>query len=180
MQQHSKIDTLYFTFGRFQPCTIAHEDMFDYISRIASENNAHHKICISSTQDSVKNIFTWEERIKVLTTAMPHIQFNNFKDTRIDNIIKDFVSSGYINLVFVLGKDRIDDFQWIYKYKDDLGYSKFSLLEYGNRTDNVISATNARLAAKEGNYNEFRKLISRCFTETQAINMYSTIKERLL
>lgn len=180
MQQHSKIDTLYFTFGRFQPCTIAHEDMFNTIRRLAESNNAHYRICISSTQDPAKNIFTWEERVKLLTEAMPYIQINLLKDTRIDNIIKDFVSNGYVNLVFVLGKDRFNDFQWIYKYKEDLGYSKFSLLEYGNRNDNVISATNARLAAKEGNYNEFRKLISRSFTESQAVNMYHTIKERLL
>lgn len=178
MQQHSSKKTLYFTFGRFQPFTIAHEGMFNFIYEMSKDTE--HCICISPTNDSIKNIFTWDERVGHIHNVMPHIQINNLKESRLDVIIKDFTSRGYSDLVFVIGKDRINDFQWIYKYKDDLGYSSFSILEYGNRIDDTISATNARLAAKQNDYTKFRQLVSAHFNDAQALSMYNTIKERLL
>lgn len=180
MQQHSSTNCLYFTFGRFQPCTYAHSEMFKFIKDLAEKSQAEHSICISATTDSTRNILTWEERYNFFTTSMPSIHFNKNKEQRLDNIIKEFTNAGFKNLNMIVGNDRISDFQWIYKYKDILQFDTFNIIEYGNRSDIDVSATMARHAAQHESFAKFRKLIAIEFNEAQALNLFNTIKERLL
>lgn len=178
-QQSSKTRKLYFTFGRFQPFTTAHADMFEHIINLSSKDKADYCICISPTQDIYKNVFSWEERCHQLRISNPQIKINPTKEAKLDKLIKSFVAQGYTDIYFVIGKDRIDDFQWIYKYKEELGFHEFKIIEYGNRTKASVSATKARQAALNNNYGKFCRILPTYFTNTLVHNMFTTIRERL-
>lgn len=172
-------NSLYFTFGRFQPITIAHEELFEFLCKESASNNADYSICISPTQDKIKNALSWEEKYSYITSAMPYLNVNNNKESRLDKIISNYTSQGYKNITMVVGNDRVNDFQWIYKYKDELNYSEFKIIEFGNRTNESVSATKARSAALSGDFKLFRKLVSVSFNDDTVNNIYSKIRERL-
>lgn len=179
MLLYNKKTSLYFTFGRFQPITTAHEDLFNFMSDAALTDGSDYIICISPTQDYIKNVLSWEERMEYLATFHPHLNINKVKEGRLDNIIINFVKQGYTHLNFVVGKDRVNDFKWIYKYKDEMQYSTFNIIEYGDRDKNPVSATQARQAALSGNFDLFREILSKSINDAAALGIYLKIRERI-
>lgn len=179
MQLQSTNKSIWFTYGRFQPCTHAHTDMFNWIKEKSKENGSDFVVCISNSFDNIKNPFLWEERLSLMQSAMPLINFSKNKENRLDNIIKSLSDAGYEDFYMVVGNDRIKCFDWVDKYKTKLNVKTFRVVEYGSRTICDVSSTRARAAAIANDYALFRKTISYAFNEAQTEFMFRTIKERI-
>lgn len=160
-------DTVVFAFGRFQPPTIGHGMMFQLIKNYAAAENADHVIFVSKTQDKKRNPLTIDYKMLLLGKMFPNINF-----VACDDIVRTpveaakFLNQKYKNLVFMAGKDRIDTLGPVIEKQNgiDYNYDSIELISAGDRdpdSDAIdgVSATDARQAANEGDFNRFRKFI---------------------
>lgn len=160
-------DTVVFTFGRFQPPTIAHEMMCNKIGIVAASSGADHAIYVSKTQDKKKNPLHVEDKITFLREMCPRANF-----VACDEVVRTPVEAAkalnekYRNLVFIVGSDRIDTLGKVIEQQNgiDYHYDNILVLSAGDRdpdSDGVegVSGTAAREAALTGNFDAFRAMI---------------------
>lgn len=160
-------DTVVFAFGRFQPPTIGHELMCDFIKTIASWNNADHAIYVSKTQDKKKNPLFIDDKISFLREMCPT---NNF--VACDEVVRTPVEAAkalnakYRNLIFISGADRIETLGKVIEQQNgiDYHYDNILLLSAGDRdpdSDGVegVSGTAAREAALNGDFDSLRLMV---------------------
>ena len=182
-------DTVVFTFGRFQPPTIGHELMCNFIKTIASWNNADHAIYVSKTQDKKKNPLCIGDKISFLREMCPT---NNF--VACDEVVRTPVEAvkalneKYQNLIFISGSDRIETLGKVIEQQNgiDYNYDNILLLSAGDRdpdSDSVegISGTAAREAALRGDFDSFRAMIPESVSDERArilLEMISNIKPK--
>lgn len=160
-------DTVVFAFGRFQPPTIGHEMLCDFIKTIADWNDADHAIYVSKTQDNKKNPLSITDKIGVLHEMCPSTNF-----VACDNVIRTPVeavkalNTKYRNLIFISGADRIETLGKVIEQQNgiDYHYGNIRLISAGDRDpdgDGIqgVSGSVAREAALAGDFAKFRKMI---------------------
>jgi len=156
-----------FAFGRFQPPTVGHAVLIDAISQLAFDQNADGYVFVSSSQDDVKNPLTIEQKIQVLLKQ--HVGKNvTFVDTTlckcrtIFSIINALKEEGYTELTFLVGSDRVEEFQsMLAKYHSDI-----RVMSIGDERDtdesndpSTVSGTRLRELARRQNLKEFSKFV---------------------
>jgi nicotinamide mononucleotide adenylyltransferase len=118
-------NTAYFTFGRFQPPTIGHGLLINFVAQEASKANADAFIFVSSTKNksiSLKRVPNLEEKpdfrnplnlntkITTLQKMFPDkVQYIDTQQNDCNNPFKaidKLLSLGYEQLFFVVGSDR--------------------------------------------------------------------------
>jgi len=156
-----------FVFGRFQPPTVGHAIVIDAISKMASEQDADGYVFVSSSYDTVKNPLTVEEKIQVLLKQHAGKQVT-FVDTTlckcrtIFSIINSIKEAGYTELTFLVGSDRVEDFQsTIGKYHPDVIVASVGQERNTNESNDPSSVSGTRLRglAKKENIKEFSKFV---------------------
>lgn len=103
--------TVYFTFGRMNPPTIGHEKLLNILASKAGKNP--YRVFVSQSQDKKKNPLSYKDKVKVIRKMFPkyarNIMMNNKVKTAIDAAVQLY-NEGYVNLVMVVGSDRIREF----------------------------------------------------------------------
>lgn len=155
-----------FCFGRMNPPTIGHEQVFKTMSSVGGDV----KIFLTQTQDKKSNPLNYEDKIDFVRKIFPKYADNVVEDRNLNTIGKVasyLYDQGYRNATFVGGDDRADLFQILKQYNGvegkAHGYYNFDLLDFkssGSREDDApgiagISATKAREAAAGGDLNKF-------------------------
>ena len=163
-------------FGRFQPPTKAHMRMIDLMQLQQGAIGADEFVFVSPTVDNDRNPMSMQERIVFL-------KFHAKRSTGImgDSSLKSpwealqwLASMGYTHIYMMAGNDRLKKYHDFRNYinhpdptKNLPGVKEITLWSTGNRDPDAegmegVSATGARLAAKEGRYYDFSDMVADC------------------
>jgi hypothetical protein len=153
-----------FTFGRFNPpFTTGHYENFQFLQKFGKKNIMDAMVYTSSTQNEKKNPLNFNDKVKFLQLGMPKgVQVS--KDGSLKNafqILEDLIKNKkYQRIAFVVGADRVNDFQSMKKYAiqwgEEQGFEvEFQVVESGKRKPGV-SGTAMRNFAKENDFESFK------------------------
>jgi hypothetical protein len=156
-----------FCFGRFNPPTIGHKQLFD----VMNEQGGDIKIFTSQSQDAKKNPLDYATKIKFLKLIVPEYANNVVNDAGLNTVVKvasHLYDQGYRDATFVAGSDRLEDMKKLLVAYNGVegkshGYYKFDVLDFassGEREDGAegvagVSASSARAAAATNDLEKF-------------------------
>lgn len=166
-------------FGRFNPPTIGHAHLIDFVRKEAAKRQADMMIFPSQTHDIVtmrtrvapKNPLPFLEKVDFLEEMFPGVDFSS--DVRIKTPIDAVAAcsmAGYDRVWAVVGSDRAADFAAFAKFikpsgvrGQDIILKEFGVISVpGNRDPDAegvagMSASKMRAAALENDFEAFRK-----------------------
>jgi hypothetical protein len=161
------------SFGRMNPPTLGHAKLLDTTANAA--DGGDYFIFPSHTQDSKKNPLSFEDKVKFLKLLYPR-HSNNIVDSGNVRTVMDALhylyDQGYTDVTYVAGSDRLPAFKELLRKYNGVntksGFYKFDSINFvssGSRDpdsdDRVegISASMARKAAVEGDFETFKKAV---------------------
>ncbi len=159
-----------FCFGRFNPAfTSGHYEMFDFMAKYAKKNKMDAIIFTSSTQNSKKNPLNFNDKTMYLELGAPK-GVKVSKDGTLKNafqILEDLIKNKkYKRVTFVVGGDRINDFNDMKKYARKwgvdagIGEVDLQIVSSGDRKKGV-SGTQVRNYVKDGDFRNFKKVLAK-------------------
>jgi len=175
---------VYFTFGRFQPPTIGHEENFKAVKSKA--NGCDWYIYLSQSVDTKgQNPLDPDRKLYYAKKMFPWAA-NNLRSgpkTPIE-ILQELQSQGYDDAKFVVGSDRVPAMQFIKKYNGkDFYFRELDVISSGERDADgdtfAISGTKMRRAAVAGDFKTFRQGIPRALTDKDAKDLMNEIRKNM-
>ena len=166
--------TMALAFGRFNPPTIGHEKL---LRKVAQTPGDFKHVYLSKSQDSTKNPLTPTQKLQYMRSMFPQHRsmFRIPKSNMILDIATEIFDSGYSNINFVAGSDRVQEFKRILNtyngIKSRHGYYKFKNIKVtsaGARDPDAegasgMSASKMRKAVAQGDLKSFEKGLPRGF-----------------
>jgi hypothetical protein len=158
-----------FCFGRMNPPTIGHKQVFDTMKSQGGEM----KIFVSQSQDKKKNPLDYATKIKFIKGMFPQYAKDVVENAGLNTIGK--VASylheqGYNAVTFVAGSDRLEDMKSLLTQYNGVegkahGFYKFDVIDFassGDREDGAegvagVSASGARAAAANNDFAAFQE-----------------------
>jgi hypothetical protein len=158
-----------FCFGRMNPPTIGHKQVFETMSSQGGEM----KIFVSQSQDKKKNPLDYATKIKFIKAMFPQYAKDVVENAGLNTIGK--VASylheqGYNAVTFVAGSDRLEDMKNLLTQYNGVegkahGFYKFDVIDFtssGDREDGAegvagVSASGARSAAANNDFEAFQE-----------------------
>ena len=181
--------TVYFTFGRMNPPTIGHEKLLNTLALKAGKNP--YRAFVSQTQDKKKNPLSYKDKVKVIRKMFPkyarNIMMNTKVKTAIDAAVQLF-NEGYVNLVMVVGSDRVRDFDILLnRYNGEkarhgfYNFNKITVISAGERDPDAegvegMSASKMRSAASSGDFMQFSQGIPRNVSNADTKSIYNMVR----
>ena len=159
-----------YTFGRFNPMHQEHYELSKDIGEYAKKNKLDDAVLYTSfSQNSKKNPLTPGDKIMYLEKMVPKgVRVSH--DQSLKNsyqILEDLIKNKkYTKIVFIVGEDRVNDFQAMKKYATqwsaEAGYDvDFKIQQRkGNRSDK-FSGTRMRQLVKDNDYEGFKDALPR-------------------
>lgn len=158
-----------FCFGRMNPPTIGHKQVFDTMAKQGGEM----KIFVSQSQDAKKNPLDYSTKVKFIKAMFSEYASDMVEDSNLNTVVKVasyLYDQGYTAATFVAGSDRLEDMKKLLEAYNGVegkshGYYKFEVLDFkssGDREDGAegvagVSASGARAAAANGDLEAFRE-----------------------
>ena len=175
--KESQEKSVAFTFARMNPITKGH---IETVVKTLAEQKGEKRIYLSHTQDKKgkkdplknKNPLAYEDKLRFARLAVqesyPEVQVMDSDSKTVIAVLCELYNEGFNKITFVVGSDRIDDFEaLISKYngmfsEDNVGY-EFDQIRYicaGERIDDgddiqAMSASKLRKLAVENNLQAF-------------------------
>jgi len=165
----NKTPGIVFTFGRFNPpMTTGHYENFLFLQKYGKKFNMEPVVYTSSTQNAKKNPLNFNDKVKYLQLGVPKgVKVSN--DGTMKNafqILEDLIKNKkYQRIAFVVGEDRVQDFQSLKKYAEQWGKEvginvEFKIVKSGARKEGVSGST-MRNYVKEGDFESFKKSLAK-------------------
>jgi hypothetical protein len=158
-----------FCFGRMNPPTIGHEQVF----KTMAAQGGDYKIFVSQSQDKKENPLSYPEKIKFIKAIHPKYAANIVEDSGLNTVVKVasyLYDQGYRDATFVAGSDRLDSFKKLLQQYNGVegkahGYYKFDVLDFVSAGDrdpdspgvSGVSASKARAAAANNDLESFKE-----------------------
>lgn len=158
-----------FCFGRMNPPTIGHKQVFDTMQSQGGEI----KIFLSQSQDKKKNPLDYETKIKFIKAMFPQYAkdiIDNAALNTIGKVASYLYEQGYTAVTFVAGSDRMDSMKSLLDQYNGVegkahGFYKFDVIDFassGDREDGAegvagVSASGARSAAANKDFEGFQE-----------------------
>ena len=205
---HRENDSVYFTFGRFQPPTIGHALLIEHVIAVslakkgdyyvipyASVNKIPAKLLKNPSDEPVElkktneNPLELKDKIYYLEKMFPDIHLIDIEEygvKTIFEIVNLLASHGYKNIYLVVGSDRQPTFEKLFeKYKSDQYY--FEVLGVPNKRDSSakgavgMSGTKMRSSANECDFDSFLSgiPISNTMTKKDAKTLMNLVRKGL-
>ena len=138
------MQTVVFTYGRFNPPHKGHRVMIEQIIETARRTNKTPVVVVSHTYGNAKNPLPVENKVRILRRWFPGVTIlTSAKDRSIAKIAQNFNK----NSIMVIGQNRKNSFKF-------LNFKKVAV----SRSANAPSATMARAAAAAGNTKAFKNM----------------------
>ncbi len=149
------------TFGRTNPPTIGHLKLINKISSEARKVDGTGFLFVSHSQDSEKNPLPYPEKIKLLKKIVPsNVKVVKTVSRKVADVLGEIYRLGFRDIIFIVGDDRVNDFKWIEK---DERFNSAKVISAGARDPeaedftSTVSASMARKAVKDGNFDLFKR-----------------------
>jgi hypothetical protein len=180
------------TFGRFQPPTKAHGDLFKLMRTLGEDSGGYDLVYLSPTVDTKRNPLTYEARLRLLRMMFPVMNF--IDDPRIKHpfdAVCNMGRRGFEDIIIVAGDDRISKYKDFVNYIDHPNPEKrihfvktISFVSLGTRDPDAeditgVSATKARELARIGDYEGFKAMVPSTFKEEITEQLYMDVRRGL-
>ena len=177
-------------FGRMNPITTGHEKLVDAVKSVAKKHGATPFVVISHSQDAKKNPLSAEQKLQFAKRFFTDVNIST-SDKSSPNIFAQasrLYKQGYTHLHIVGGSDRVDEYKTIMnKYngtKGDHGFYEFKSImvhSAGERDPDAegatgMSGTKMREAAKNNDFNTFKKGVPSHATPGDAKKMFNAVR----
>jgi len=183
--------SVYFTFGRFQPCTYGHEENFQSLRTIAGSHDWF--IIPSPSVGGDENPLPVEVRIKYMQKAIPWARNHVIAPSLVTRAgaknpvvasIQSLQDMGYDKCYMVVGSDRVNAFSWT-KTQNGTDYSfyDYDIINSGQRDADgktfKISGTKMRAAAVVGDEKTFAAGMPKALSEKDTRDLMKEIQRRM-
>ena len=182
-------ETVFFTFGRFNPPTIGHEKLLDALAKKAGSNP--YQIHMSQTNDKKKNPLSFNDKIKYSRMLFPkHARsiLNKDKIKTVFDIAVKLYKENYKNIIMVVGSDRVNEFDILLnKYNGKEGkifynFKSINVISAGERDPDAdgaegMSASKMRLAATDNDFASFMQGIPNKVKNPDAKKLYNAVRK---
>ena len=124
----------YFTFGRFQPPTVGHQENFMAVKKAAKGND--YRIYISQSVDKKgTNPLDPDTKLKYMIKMFPEHKGRIFSGPRDPvGVFQDIMKDGYHEAYLLVGSDRVKAMQWVKNYNHkDYSFRKMDIISSGER-----------------------------------------------
>tara|TARA_R100000005_G_scaffold96259_1_gene81871 strand:- start:389 stop:946 length:558 start_codon:yes stop_codon:yes gene_type:complete len=173
---------VYFTFGRFQPPTIGHQENFEAVASKAGSCQWY--IYFSATQDKKgSNPLPVSRKVHYAKKMFPKLasKIRAAEPKGLVPIFQELQAEGFDDVYLVVGSDRVQAMQWVKKYNGkDFKFRKMEIISSGERDADgdtfAISGTKMRRAAVAGDFKSFRAGIPRALSDKDARDLMKEIK----
>lgn len=158
-----------FCFGRMNPPTIGHAEVFKTLSGIDGD----YFIFVTQTQDRKENPLSYDEKINFIKSIHPQYAAHVVDNPELNTVVKVasyLYNQGYKHATFVAGSDRLPQFQKLLTQYNGVegkahGFYDFELLDFkssGERDPDSpgvsgVSASKARAAAANNDMKGFQE-----------------------
>jgi len=175
--------TIVYCFGRFNPPTRGHQKLWEYVNKTARKLRADSTIYTSFSQNAKKNPLDFKDKVHAIELGTPKgtkVSKDNLKNTF--QIAEDLVKKGYQKIVFVIGADRIGDFDSLKKYVNEWsdGETVIDIVSFSGKSRiGNYSGTRMRELAKSDNFEEFFADLPAGIKEKDAQKIFEQTKKGL-
>ena len=177
-------------FGRMNPITNGHEKLVNKVKDIATKVGGSHHIVLSHSQDSKKNPLTADQKVKHAKRAFSGTNFTaaSSKAPTFFDHAESLYKKGVTHLHMVGGSDRVDEYnKLLHKYNGTQKGARFNFKSIevhsaGERDPDAegvsgISASKMREAAKEGDFDTFKKGAPSTMSVAQVKQMFNDVRK---
>ena len=180
-------DALTIVFGRFNPPTTGHKKLLDMAKNISGGDDL--RIFPSRSNDPKKNPLDPGTKIKFMKKMFPEFEENIVNDgdmKTIFNVLTTASEEGYKEVKIVVGSDRLSEFKNLAtKYNGELyNFDMIDVLPAGERDSDAegvegMSASKLRKAAKEDDFEGFKKGIPSSLEKDEVNNLFNAVKKAM-
>lgn len=189
-----KNTTAVFSVGRMNPYTKGHEKLIDKLIATALAVRGDAILFLTHTQDNKKNPLSWEEKVAFIEQANAGKKIVICKDPEVKSAFDAAVwlsSRGYTDIIAIFGSDRVAEMKKMYeKYngvdspRGKYDFKTIQVASAGDRDPDAeditgFSATKARNAAVDNDFDTFYKIIGTTDTEL-AKQAFAQVRKGLL
>ena len=177
-------------FGRFNPPTSGHQLVVNKVKELATKVGGSHHIVLSHSQDSKKNPLTADQKVKHAKRAFSDTNFTaaSSKAPTFFDHAESLYKKGVTHLHMVGGSDRVDEYnKLLHKYNGTQKGARFNFKSIevhsaGERDPDAegvsgISASKMREAAKEGDFDTFKKGAPSTMSVAQVKQMFNDVRK---
>jgi len=180
-----------FTFGRFNPPTKGHMKV---VEKLEEQNTDDYMIFLSHTYKPPKDPLPYNKKVEWFKKSLEP----NKRDYLVEgeyrtimDIAMYLYNKKYDKIIMIVGEDRVKAFEKMLKDYNGKeakhGYYEFEDIEVkiagkrieGSNSIEGISATKAKDAVKENNFQKFKELISDQLTEKEKLEMFQDVKNEM-
>lgn len=153
--------TLVIAFGRFNPPTIGHGELFDHLLARARATSGKVVLFVSNTVDHPNNPLSHAEKSALIRQSFPAITIGPTTVKTPYEALTWADQNKASSVILVVGRDRLDEFKRMaenWKRADGKeSTTKVTVEDSGARTKG-ISGTDARELARKGDFASFKKI----------------------
>jgi len=169
-----------YCFGRFNPPTKGHQALWDFVAKQAKKIKGDGIIFTSLSQNAKKNPLNFGDKVWAIKQGTKlHVS----NDTSLKNtfqIAEKLVADGYTRIQFIIGADRIGDFDSLHKYIKEWsqGTATIEIISFSGKSRiGNYSGTRMRTLAKEDNFEEFFDDLPKGFSKRDAEKLFQKVKD---
>ena len=155
-----------------------HEKLITKLLEVARTNKADHIVYLSQTQNTTTDPLPWQFKSRACQAAFPGVKF--CKETAIKTPFQalESLAMGYKNAIFVVGEDRLLEFQQrMTPYVDQYGLDNFQIISAGVRNPKSkgiegMSGSKMRQYVMEGDTESFYNGLPQRLTKRMREQLY--------
>jgi hypothetical protein len=172
-------------FGRFNPPTSAHSQIFNMAANVAAMGGDDYSIIPSRTQDNKKNPLDPDTKISFMKSMYPDHSERFINDSNITTIfdaLRKAHTDGYSGVKVITGPDRVKEFEKLTNnYNGQLyRFDEIEILPVSDDSDenngNQLSSSSLRLAAAQGDFITFRNGLPKGVTNKKALELFNAVR----
>jgi nicotinic acid mononucleotide adenylyltransferase len=144
LNEVKQTDTLVLTFGRMNPPTSGHAVLVDKVISVAKTESSKYEVWLSATQDAKKNPLMPDRKVFWAKKMFNDNNIHSATPTiRTPIELLKSKSGKYQNIVFVVGSDRVSDFQKLFDQYNgkDYSFDSIRVISAGERDPDSDSAS---------------------------------------
>jgi hypothetical protein len=174
-------------FGRFNPPTVAHQELMDTAAQIAAEEGGDYIIVPSRSFDPKKNPLDPDTKIFFMRKLFPNHGeriVNDSNQITIFDTLKKAHNDGYSGIRIICGNTRVKEFEnlsntyngQLYQF-DTVEVFPVGEIDADDKEINGITSSRMRLAAAEGDFVTFRNLTPPSIPRKEIIQLFDLVRQ---
>lgn len=168
-------------FGRFNPPTRGHEELFRIATGIAAKRQARLVVFVSHTQNA-ENPLSYDEKVRLIKKSMPELVIGPRSVMAPTGALAWAKQQQYTDVLLLCGQDRVENFSQLvnsWQSNNDADHNMTIKVQATPRHQNVMSGSIARRLARRGLVDKFARILISGTSPNDAARIATTIKQRL-